>query len=198
MWDQVWTWLANNYPLAILILIVGVAVWFVAKFYYQRFEKMETIVTDLPCKMHEEQYGQIKDELLQIKIFLMARNPKTATMFSVKMSPRRLNEAGYRMFEDFKGMEFLQANQKIFLDAIDEKKPKTPLDVEVAAHEVLIENMNSDAFNVLKNWVYNSPTQKIKMADGSESDYTITMGDVCFILSLPLRDKYLELHPQLV
>ena len=31
-----------------------------------------------------------------------------------------------------------------------------------------------------------------------ERDYIVTMNDVCFVLSLPLRDMYLELHPELL
>ena len=61
---------------------------------------------------------------------------------------------------------------------------------------VLYDHLDDDMFNGMKKWVYNSPSRKL-MIDGKEQDYTVTMNDVCFVLSLPLRDMYLEKHPDL-
>ncbi len=33
--------------------------------------------------------------------------------------------------------------------------------------------------------------------DGEEFDYSVTMDDVCFIISIPLRDGYLEAHKEI-
>lgn len=46
------------------------------------------------------------------------------------------------------------------------------------------------------NWVYNSSPRKI-ILDGVEKDYSNSMNDVCFVLSLPLRNMYLDLYPEL-
>lgn len=62
---------------------------------------------------------------------------------------------------------------------------------------VLYDHLDDDMFNDMKKWVYNSPSRKL-MIDGKERDYTVTMNDVCFVLSLPLRDMYLELYPELL
>lgn len=196
MWNQVWKWLIENYPLLFLCVILIVVVWFIAKFYYQRFKKTENKVAELPCAVRGEQYNQIKEDLLQIKMFLMAKNPKTATMFSVKMSPRKLNEEGLKLLEEIHGNEFLDANSALFINAIQAKNPQTALDVEVSAYDVLIESLNSEIFNELKHWVYNSPTRQINI-NGKVEDYSVTLGDICFVLSLPLRDKYLALHPEI-
>lgn len=196
MWNQVWKWLIENCPLLFLCVILIVVVWFIAKFYYQRFKKTENKVAELPCAVRGEQYNQIKEDLLQIKMFLMAKNPKTATMFSVKMSPRKLNEEGLKLLEEIHGNEFLAANSALFINAMQAKNPQTALDVEVSAHDVLIESLNSEIFNELKHWVYNSPTRQINI-NGKVEDYSVTLGDVCFVLSLPLRDKYLALHPEI-
>ncbi len=196
MWNQVWKWLIESYPLLFLCVILIVVVWLIAKFYYQRFKKTENKVAELPCAVRGEQYNQIKEDLLQIKMFLMAKNPKTATMFSVKMSPRKLNEEGLKLLEEIHGDEFLAANSALFINAIQAKNPQTALDVEVSAHDVLIESLNSEIFNELKYWVYNSPTRQINI-NGKVEDYSVTLGDICFVLSLPLRDKYLVLHPEI-
>lgn len=196
MMNQIYKWLLENYPVLFWCVALIVIVWLVAKFYYQRFKKVETKVNELPCAVRESQYTQIKDDLLQIKMFLMMKNPKTATMFSEKHSPRLLNEAGKQLFQDVNGDAFLDANSVVLLDAIAKKTPKTALDVEVGAHEVLVENLNSDIFNEIKNWVYNSPTRKV-VVNGEQTDYAVTLGDVCFVLSIPLRDRYLKMHPEI-
>ena len=196
MWNQVWKWLIENYPLVFFCIILVVVVWLIAKFYYQRFKTAEKRIAELPCAARGEQYNQIKEDLLQIKMFLMAKNPKTATIFSVKNSPRALNEEGLKLLEEIHGNEFLAANSALFINAIQAKNPQTALDVEVYAHDVLIESLNLGIFNELKHWVYNSPTRSINI-NGNIEDYSVTLGDICFILSLPLRDKYLAQHPEI-
>ena len=126
----------------------------------------------------------------------MIKNPSAATAFSVKKSPRKLNDAGERLFEDISGKEFLEANKEFLLNEIEQKLPKTALDVETTASEVLFENLQNDIFNRMKNWVYNSPMRTLTI-NGEEKDYAVTIGDVCFVLSIPLRDMYLQNHPEI-
>ncbi|MBO6025627.1 MAG: hypothetical protein J6P73_00070 [Bacteroidales bacterium] len=52
-------------------------------------------------------------------------------------------------------------------------------------------------FNGLKRWVYNAPARKT-VVDGVEKDYEVTLDDVFYILGIPLRDMYLEFHPDVV
>lgn len=200
MWSVICNWMAENYPSVFLVLsiiaVVAIAVWVSAKFYYQRFVPLEKKVDGMPCQIRQSQYDQIKDDLNQIKTFLMVKNPKTATIFSVKNSPRQLNVSGERLYAEINGDAFLKQHEAWLLNAIEQKKPKTALDAEVAAQDVLIESLELDAFNELKKWVYNSPTRKINI-DGNQVDYNITMGDICFVLSIPLRDKYLSVHTEI-
>ncbi len=196
MWDAILDWLAGNYPFLIVAIIIAAIVWIVARFYYTRFKKIEQDVSELPCIHHEESFKKIMEELSVIRTYLVTRNPKSASLFSEKMSPRRLNIAGRNLLNDIDGTSFLEENEDDLFRMIEEKQPKTALDVEIAANEVLIENLDSDIFNRLKLWVYNSPTRKLTI-DGEERDYAITMNDICFILSLPLRDMYLDAHPEI-
>lgn len=203
-----------------IILIAVTAV--VCKWYYRRFEPAEkkaekannridslpceTMRNDLqnakarldslPCGKHDDNFRAIMESLTEIKTFLMVKNPKTAFVFSQKHSPRRLNKAGESLFNDISGDAFLDANKDFLILEIDGKSPKTALDVENGALQALYDNLDNDIFNGLKKWVYNSPSRKVEI-NGEETDYVVTMTDVCFVLSLPLRDMYLERHPEL-
>ncbi len=202
MWESILNIIAGYSVTAFLFVVVAVIVWLVARFYFTRFKKTEERVSDLPCKQHEVQYEKLSNkmdklgmDINSIMLYLSMKSNKAAGLFSVKHSPRKLNEAGEDLYKDFDGESFLNNNKKLFLDAIAAKNPKTALDVEVAASEVLFENLQNDIFNGLKNWVYNSPTRKIKV-NGQEQDYNVTINDVVFIMSLPLRDMYLKAHPE--
>ena len=163
---------------------------------YCRFVNTEEKVKELPCSKHDEVFHDIKEQLVEIRAILILKNPKVANAFSQKSSPRELNEAGLQLFRDVKGEEFLNENKDIFLKGIENKNPKTALDVEESALEVLFSHTDNDMFIKIKNWIYNSPTRKL-LIDGEVKDYAITMNDVCFVLSLPLRNMYLDLHAEL-
>ena len=196
MWNAVWTWAGENYPILLLFVVAVALVWMIAKFYYTRFVKFEKQIKDLPCHTHEQTHQKILDSLNTVITYLKMKDSKAAVLFSQKESPRKLNPSGRHIFEDCNGMLFLEENKKILLSAIAAKAPKTALDVENVANEVLIERLDSDIFNDIKAWVYERPPVKVEI-QGMDKEYAIAMNDVCFILSLPLRDMYLDLHSEL-
>lgn len=196
MWSQVWKWIAENYPVLLLIAVVAVLVWLVAKFYYTRIVKMENAIKILPCTTHEQINQKILDKLTTITTYLITKDSKASVIFSRKASPRKLNASGEQLFKDCGGQKFLDRNSDELLAAIAEKDPSTALDVENLALEVLISRLDSGIFNELKQWVYNSPSLQIEV-QGQGQEYAVSMNDICFVLSLPLRDMYLEIHPDL-
>lgn len=216
--DFVFNWLAENYPqlvgvlvLAILFATAGYCIANLRNRFQAVEHKLGTLecsthaeeisklksMEGLPCKEHSEIYHSIKEDLARIEGILTIRNPK-AYRFSAKRSPRQLNEEGIKIFEAIKGQEFLDANFALFESCIDKKQPKTALDVETYALEVLLYNLNLDIFNPIKDWVYNSPAIEMTDKNGTVSEYSLTISDVCFILSLPLRNMYLKGHSEFV
>ena len=210
-------WFGANYPQLVgflVLAIVFIAVGMFISNVRNRFKKVENTLDELecsshaediqklkskeilPCKEHSEIYHSIKVDLARIEGILTTRNPKMYK-FSAKHSPRQLNEDGLKVFNEIKGQDFLNANFPLFEACIDKKQPKTPLDVETYSLEVLIYNLNLDIFNSIKNWVYNSPAIELEDKNGVKSEYSVTISDVCFILSLPLRNMYLDKHPEL-
>lgn len=163
---------------------------------YHRIVKNEETVNNLPCSKHEEIHKDIKEELIAIRTFLVTKFPMNEDALSRKNSPRKLNEDGLKLFHDIKGEELLNQNKELFFKIIDKNNPKTAFDVEIHAVTAILMHLDDDMFIRIKKWVYNSPTRKV-LVDGIEKDYDIAMSDICFVLSLPLRDMYLELHPEL-
>ena len=213
--DAILSYLVERWPAFIVIVITAVVVWLLSRWYH-RFEKVEDTIKELPCSKHNDLYhriveteeavkelprlrydiNEIKQELVAIRTYLTVKDTDVENVFSKKHSPRELNEAGEKLYADIKGKEFLDKNKDILIQGIDKKTPKTALDVEESALEVLVSLIDNDMFIGMKNWVYNSSPRKV-ILDGVEKDYSISMNDVCFVLSLPLRNMYLDLYPEL-
>ena len=211
--DAIITFLVERWPVLAAIIVAVVVTIFACKWYFGRFvptekkaeaadaklgkmDKIDKVVDNLPCSKHDEMFVSIKEDLAMIRTWITTKYPTAAPVFSQKMSPRKLNEAGNDLLEDIGGMDFLNTNKEVLIACIEEKAPKTALDAEESALIVLYDHLDDEMFNGMKKWVYNSPSRKLTI-DGVERDYTVTMNDVCFVLSIPLRDMYLELHPEL-
>lgn len=197
-------------PLWYIVLLCLVV--FGMRFYYKRFKPLEKRTCNADCeknksniealssdiKIVKQDLQDIKLDLVAIKSVLVQKYPKSADIFSMKKSPRRLNPLGEKIYQDIDGEKFLNDNLDFFFDKMDKASPRTALDVEKSAMLVLSSSTGFDFFNRLKDFVYNSPSIMLDGKNGEQYSYDITMNDICFVLSLPLRDKYLSVHSDLL
>lgn len=197
-----------------LVASIGVilgGIWFMLQKSFNLGEKnnklseIDNRTCKAQCELHDRDINivkqdlkEIKEDIVAIKSILVMKHKNVSDIFSMKNSPRKLNVNGIKLFGDIKGEEFLKENKEFFFSKIDELKPKTALDVENAANLVCSVNTDNDIFNGMKNFVYNSPTYILKDIEGNERPYDISMPDICFVLSLPLRDMYLEEHKEIL
>ena len=145
------------------------------------YSSIKTIVDDL------------KERVIRIEDVLMIKYKDIEKVLSSKHSPRRLNELGNSYFAEMNGMQFLQDNKDVLFEAIDKCKPKAALDVEQAALYACALQESEDLFIPIKTFIYNCPTKTD--SNGNPIDITIEMA--CYVLSIPLRDMYLEEHPEI-
>jgi hypothetical protein len=169
-----------------LAVILG-GMWFIVKqavksgIKAHRLEKIEKIISNLPCDYHA-------NELLRIKAILIQKYPSSANVFSLKASPRVLNELGKQLFNDIDGSSFLAENKEVLFKLITESNPLAKLDVEQAANAACMSLIPTPTFKRMKDFVYNSSVIEI---EGGKR-YDISLSDICFVLSIPLRDMYLS------
>lgn len=126
--------------------------------------------------------------LVEIYTVLGRKYPKRRESFVQKHSPHRLTELGLKIYKEIKGEQFLNDNKEVLFKYIDERKPLTRLDVEEYAMQSLFRLTGKPVFNYIKDYVYDAPAYK--NIDGEMSE--LTVGDICYILSIPLRDMYLK------
>lgn len=196
--DAIVSFIMDRWPVLAFVVAASVVTFLITKWYYNRFVPMEKKTENnekrmekLPCAKHEKQIYSIRD-------YLYARYPQAFGPYLMqKKSPSQLNEEGDRIFEELRGASFLEANGPRLMDEIERKRPQTPFDVELFARCVLFDSLSDTAFNDIKRWVYEAPMRK-QIIDGVEEEYVVTIDDVVFVLSVPLRDLYLKCHPELV
>nr|DAY97554.1 MAG TPA: holin family protein [Caudoviricetes sp.] len=205
MLDALWSWIMTNYPGIFVVLACVVIAWILRG----RFERVNNRIKK--CENHATDIAEVKNavgglrtdinsmrmDIKSIKDYLVNKDQRAANILSMKNSPRVLNPNGKMIYDIIGGDKFIADNRQLLIDKIKNKNPATPLDVELYAKEVCIELLSDPIFDNIKNIVYNAPAIKLKKQDGTEEDYGFTIADVCFVLSLPLRDEYLKEYPDL-
>lgn len=181
-----------------IVTIVG-AIWFLFECVFklgktsEHLESFEKKTIDAFDKIDKrlDKIDEMSEEhtlaLVEIFTFLGQKYPKRGKLFSQKQSPRVLNSMGLEIFEKIDGQKFLEENKEVLFERIDSYEPNTRLDVEQQAFNALVALSTDSIFNRLKDYVYDAPA--ITTPDGS---YELTIGDICFILSIPLRDMYIK------
>ncbi len=180
---------------------------------------IETKIDSFPCHLHSEKIDRHHDQLavtnellkslegkmdILVKLLPQGASPRKEAMFSDDMpqlaqknSPKVLNANGRIVENRFECREFLADNREWLLDEVAKFEPKTALDVEAYSFAALRVASLDDRFNGIKDMVYNSPAIELEVGDGQTRKVEIKLDDVLFVLSLPLRDLYLEQHPEI-
>lgn len=214
MIEIIFNYLAQNVGITLtLIIAIGIGLLIAAYYIGKKMHEIES----LPCKDHHQSIEEHRNDIKQfisdiseikgsLSLLLQmqtARPPKSYTPrkfddFSRKKSPRQLNENGTALFNEVGGQKFIESNKDFLFKAIDIFSPKTAYDVEMSSLSALRMNQNNGIFDGLKNWVYFAPSRTITDDEGNTKQVDVSLDDILFVISLPLRDAYLLEHPELV
>ena len=158
----------------------------------KRFADVNTNIKDITRDVKD-----LTKDVISIKSFLSTKYKEDIDLVSLKNSPTKLSDFGNQILEEINGIEFINDNKECLISRLDEEKPRTALDVENSAFIVFVNFCNNEKFDGIKNFIYNSPEYNVKDNKGCDRKYNLSLIDVCFILSIPLRDMYLESHPEI-
>ncbi len=78
----------------------------------------------------------------------------TTNAFLRKESPIALNEKGEKLLRESGGSDFLSQNFETLFEAVENKGPQTPYDVQEMSKEVLSAMRDSERFNPLKDYAF--------------------------------------------
>lgn len=199
-------WIKNNYPIVFICLAVGAIVWIVAKFYFQRFKKIEDVVSKLPCSSRMEELQGIKsstskldsicEQLSEITRWIMKLDPAEIDALAPKFSPRRMTTAGLNLYDISGAKTVVDNNEDALIEAVRAENPQTPLDVEDKAYTALIGRISEPTFNGVKNYIYFQP-EKVTVKGDNDTDVTVSLSLLLLVklMSIDLRDRYLAKYP---
>lgn len=199
------------------IIIIGIM--FVAmKFYYTRFAKLEEKVEDsasslsklddVPQKarnLEEQAKGldnrlcRAEDTLASVTKWIIKQDKAMIDEFMQKRSPYTLTSVGEQLLRDSGANQVLEQCMPQYIADLEAKEPKTAYDVEDLAYDVLFRRSGDDAFKPIKDYLYLAPDPvTFYSAERRESvEVRVSLIAIIKVMSLPLRDEYLRLHPEL-
>ena len=205
--DATFEFLKDNYPtifvITIIIIVVSIIVWKVSSFYHTRFKKIETFSQNTPC--NEKGYAanvvaiiDIKESIRKIEEYLIKKDASSIDKFLRKCSPYSITDLGNQLLEKSNGKKCIDENTEFFIKEIEKMNPLVALDVEQYSLTVLNDNIKNERFNHIKNFIYNA-SNMITFADTDNSsiDVSVELSSVLLIMSIYLRDKYFEVHPEI-
>lgn len=216
MTDAAKQFILDHLPASIAIIVILVCaliffVWWAAIMWVR--------LKNAPCQKHEEFIERHTDKIdgmanslskIEGKLEMLIRMvPQTAAPYresllsddkpalAQKNSPKTLNPNGEKVSETFGCRAFLEANKDWLLSEVSKFNPKTALDVEMSSLYALRVASSDERFNNLKDLIYNSPKIDLRLPTGDTKNVEVTLEDVLFVISLPLRDLYLQRHPEI-
>lgn len=184
MVDTIINFLSKYYPhiagYALLVLVIVLVVYKCTKFYL----KTKEVCDEFPSlKTLLQKIDKGFNTLNQI---LIEKNVISSSCYSEGNSPRKLNELGEKLFKDSGAEELFNKIKEELLTEF--KKPNSFLELERNALKILFDKTNNPEFKGIQDFAYNHPNFE-------ESPLTYT--DILYIMSLKLRDAYIEKHPEI-
>jgi len=183
----------KNIPNGIYYLAIGWIVWKVAQFYFVRFrglEKKSDDISGISKKIDdklEPTLVKINSTLDRISRYIITKDSLDPAFFSTS-SPVELNELAKELLDQSGGMAFVDNTLDFLISKIEERNPKSILDIQQLAVSVIFDLVDTEAFSKIKDFVYQNPKYRSQDVD---------IPVIINIIALYLRDKYFEKHPEL-
>ena len=142
---------------------------------------------------HGKQIAVSSEKLNYMSEWVTQLDNKIWAVLSKKKSPRELTKAGVELLNISGGKECIDRNCDFFIHSVEEYSPKLPYDVERRSLDVVLANTNGDHFDDIKNFIYKSP----EFIEFEGEEVRVSIFSIGFVMSLYLRDLYLEKYPKL-
>lgn len=183
----------RNIPNGLYYLAIICVVWKIAEFYFIRFrdiEKKTNDITDIKNKIEEEiepVLVKINSTSDRIARYIVTRDSLNPIFFSAN-SPVELNDFSKEILKESGIKSFVDNSLDFLSSKIEEKNPKSTLDIQQLSVSVMFDLVDTEAFSKIKDFVYQNPKYKGKNVD---------MLTIINIAALYLRDEYFKKHPEL-
>jgi hypothetical protein len=167
----------------------------------EKIPEMERKINELPCNSHKNDIKTalndiitLQNSLCDVSRWITRLDNTMIDTFLPKKSPRKISEAGYELLKETCAQKTIDENLNFFISEIEKYAPQTAYDVEEYSLKVLIENTGLEIFNCIKNYIYFKPDEMEFAGKKSRIDFYV----VVRVMSVYLRDRYIEKYPELI
>lgn len=211
--DEVIKAISKNHPVIGACLLVGIVVGvIILSFCVYSFKKYFHWTGRI--KKSEEDCGKIDTQIIPklnnmndsvmsltgsvkaLTLYLHTKDKTLNTNLIVANSPLKLTSLGSEILTEIAGDSFIDEHLPVLVKKMDEYGVTTALDSQNIAPLVITDVSTEASFNKIKDYMYNTPFYK-KEINGETISVALDINTVSTIMGIYLRDKYLELHPEL-
>ena len=129
---------------------------------------------------------KINSTLDRISRYIITKDSLDPAFFSTN-SPVELNTLAKELLDKSGGKAFVDNTLDFLISKIEERNPKSILDIQQLAVSVIFDLVDTEAFSKIKDFVYQNPRYQ-----GQDVDVPVIIN----IIALHLRNKYFERHPE--
>lgn len=155
---------------AIAITILGSLMWIIFNTgrIYQRIANLEHRITNLEDKVDgvSEKVEKLSFAIKAIVTYLATKDKDIRTSLFGSFSPFVLLKLGKEVLEVTGGKKYADENMEYLISKMEEEKEQgrfqSPLDVENFASSIIMDEIYSDDFVPIKNYLYQNPKYIIK------------------------------------
>jgi hypothetical protein len=144
-------------------------------------------------KSHEATFRSIDGKLERLTLAVENINAHLASTsrkfrpVSLGRSPLQLSPLGEAILKDTGGDRYIDDNLSALLSRIEEKKYKSPLDVQNYTYMLLVEKSRDDGFVPIKDFVFQNPRYRF-----NNKTIDLDLDIVWQVMSLYLRNRFFE------
>lgn len=165
-------------------LIVGIIGWIRGSFkFIKNFNKTSKIINVFSEEILPSAIEGCEKKGILPPQTLVQWTKIIANKYAPAHSPRELNGAGTAILEESGIRQIIDSNIQRFISYLEQKKLKTPLDIEQQCFYALKEIESTEMVNPIKTYLYSHPNREINT--------------IFFIGSIYLRNIYKDRHPDL-
>ena len=182
-WDN-WNWTIISVFIASVPILLGI---FTLLIKFGGFKESFNNMTQSIDKM-DKNITKNTHILRAVTTFLYTSSDATTGLFESN-SPITLTDIGKEVLNVSGGKEYVDNNIDGLIQKMEEENLKTALDVQNYSSSLLFQKIDDDNFKKIKNFIYNNPNYK---------KVNISSTVIIKTMSIYLRDKYLDRHPNLL
>lgn len=198
--ESILTYLLDKFPIIafflVALLVVGIACWRLSK-WHESYKKVSEKVNNAPCASHEQSINKLTDisnSIRKIEEWIVKQDINAMNDLVRKCSPYQLTDVGVLVLEASGGKEFVDSNLDRLIDELKKAGTETLYDTEKNALFVLSNMMEDEIFNVIKDYIYNSPKEIELNNNGTPVKAEINMNRLLMVMSIYLRNRYIEIY----